>query len=226
LGKTIRDMLQAWSKLTRRVKWRNAITGWSRTVEITRGKDGLAHPHIHALIQVPASYFWRDSVTYISHETMVGMWQACLGVDYAPSVDIRAVARGKLSGAIAEVSKYLAKGYDVDGLSDDDFARYVAAIKGVRVWACGGNLKLVAGGEEEDVDAELVHADGEETHETCRCCGGKLHEVRETWDNVGKRYAVVDDVLGRERWSGPPVGTVVKNIYVGGDMYVYQGQSA
>ena len=208
-------MMQAWSKLTRRVAWKNAVTGWCRTLEITRGKDGNAHPHFHAIIQVSPSYFEKESPLYISHTDFMKTWRDCLCVDYDPRVDIRAITRGKMAGAIAETSKYLAKGYDVDGLNDQDFKAYVNAINGVRVWGCGGNFKIT----EEEVEEELLHADDEEKHETCNRCGGELLETQEIWDTVAGKYVYDDE--SRYNLNGyASSGINVTNIYVKGDFFI------
>ncbi|MDI5424891.1 ROK family protein, partial [Salmonella enterica subsp. enterica serovar Kentucky] len=31
------------------------VQGWIRTTEVTRGRDGSAHPHFHTLMMVPPS---------------------------------------------------------------------------------------------------------------------------------------------------------------------------
>ena len=56
----LRDALQhmnkSWQRLIKRKEFK-AVQGWIRTTEITRGKDGSAHPHFHILLMVPPSWF-------------------------------------------------------------------------------------------------------------------------------------------------------------------------
>lgn len=191
LRENIARMMEGWKKLSRRVAFRRAVLGWTRTFEVTRGRDGRAHPHFHVLLEVPPEYFEKDGPLYLEHDALVRLWAQCLAVDYSPSVDIRAVKWGKVGGAIAEVTKYLAKGVDIEGLDDTDFAAYADAIAGVRAWACGGSFREAD--EEMEAD-ELLHTEsqGEEHDPRCDCplCGRELLEVLETWDDTVKSYVI------------------------------------
>lgn len=189
LRENIARMMEGWKKLSRRVAFRRAVLGWARTFEITRGKDGKAHPHFHVLLEVPPEYFEKDGPLYLEHDALVRLWARCLGVDYSPSIDVRAVRRGKVGGAIAEVTKYLAKGSDVEGLSDEEFAAYASAVAGVRAWACGGSFREADAEMEAD---ELLHVESGEHGPRCDCplCGRELIEILETWDDTIKAYVV------------------------------------
>lgn len=190
LRENIAQMMDGWKKLSRRVAFRRAVLGWARTFEVTRGHDGKAHPHLHVLLEVPPEYFEKGGPLYLEHDALVHLWARCLGVDYSPSVDIRAVRRGKVGGAIAEVTKYLAKGSDVEGLSDEEFEAYASAIAGVRAWACGGSFREADAEMEAD---ELLHVESGGEHDPqcdCPLCGQKLIEVVETWDDIMKAYVV------------------------------------
>ena len=48
----------------------------------------MAHPHFHALLLVQSNYF---TTNYIKQNDWVEMWQKALRVDYAPSVNVKAV---------------------------------------------------------------------------------------------------------------------------------------
>lgn len=184
-------MMEGWKKLSRRAAFRRAVLGWARTFEVTRGRDGKAHPHLHVLLEVPPEYFEKDGPLYLEHDAFVRLWAQCLGVDYAPSVDIRAVRRGKIGGAIAEVTKYLAKGSDIEGLDDAEFSAYADAIAGVRAWGCGGFFRKADAEMEAE---ELLHVEGQDKEHGPRCdcplCGQKLVEVLETWDDTMKAYVM------------------------------------
>jgi hypothetical protein len=74
-----------------------------------------AHPHIHSLLMVPASYFGRK---YIKQTEWQQQWAAALGLDYAPVVDVRKttskegspVLADAASDALMEAAKYITKG--------------------------------------------------------------------------------------------------------------------
>lgn len=214
LQETIAQMMEGWKKLSRRVAFRRAVLGWARTFEVTRGKDGKAHPHFHVLLEVPREYFNRDGALYLEHDALVRLWARCLGVDYAPSVDVRAVRRGKINGAIAKVTKYLAKGSDVEGLDDEEFDAYTSAVAGVRAWGCGGSFREADAEIKAD---ELLHVESEKgEHDSwcdCPLCGRKLLEILETWDDTMKAYVVTCEHTHEWEeyappWAGPTVYVV------------------
>lgn len=86
LRQTIRDMNLAWDRLTKRKQW--PAFGFVRSLEITRGKDGTAHPHFHCLLAVKPSYFGKN---YLSTAKWASMWQEALRIDYTPICDVRTV---------------------------------------------------------------------------------------------------------------------------------------
>ena len=216
LRENIARMMDGWKKLSRRVAFKRAVLGWARTFEVTRGRDGKAHPHLHVLLEVPPEYFAKDGRLYLEHDALVRLWARCLGVDYFPSVDIRAVRRGKVGGAIAEVTKYLAKGSDVEGLSDAEFEAYASAIAGVRAWACGGSFREADAEMEAD---ELLHVESGEHDPRCDCplCGRELAEVVETWDDTIKAYVVTREYAHEwEDYASPRSGPTVYIVNNGG----------
>lgn len=218
LQETIAQMMEGWKKLSRRVAFRRAVLGWARTFEVTRGKDGKAHPHFHVLLEVPREYFNRDGALYLEHDALVRLWARCLGVDYAPSVDVRAVRRGKINGAIAEVTKYLAKGSDVEGLDDEEFDAYTSTVAGVRAWGCGGSFREADAEIKAD---ELLHVESEKgEHDSwcdCPLCGRKLLEILETWDDTMKAYVVTCEHTHEwEEYAPPRAGPTVYVVNNGG----------
>lgn len=191
LNENLRALLKAWGKLSRRVKFTRAVKGWVRTLEITRGKDGKAHPHLHILLQVAPEYFSKDTGVWLEHEELVRLWGRCLNVDYLPSVDIRAVKGKEIGKAILEVTKYLSKSIQIEGLSDVEFLDYVEAVSGVRAWAAGGTMREA---DHEIREEELLHfEEKQEERHTCPLCGQELVEMCEIWDNVLGSYDVLPD---------------------------------
>lgn len=186
LGEYLKRMLAAWTKLQRRSRFKAAFPGWVRTVEITHGKNGLAHPHLHILLETNAHYFDKQSDLWISHQEFVEMWRKCLAVEYNPTVDIRAVKN--IGGAVAEVTKYIAKDVQIDGLCDTDFLCYAEAIAGVRTWAAGGTMRAM---NEEIADEELLKVEGtdrEDDKYVCPICGRMMIEEEDAWSNIERCY--------------------------------------
>lgn len=87
LRKTIDLMNKSWLKLIKRKLF--PARGWVKAVEITKSKNGLAHPHFHCILIVPSNYFKGKG--YLSKDKWIKIWQQSLKVDYEPSVDIRKV---------------------------------------------------------------------------------------------------------------------------------------
>lgn len=78
-------------KRLKRLKTFPAI-GWLKSTEVTRGKDGSAHPHFHCLLLVRPSYFGTN---YLKQSEWVNMWRRCLQIDYNPILDVQAVKKGQ-----------------------------------------------------------------------------------------------------------------------------------
>lgn len=166
LGAAITRILQAWSRMmnksNRRKPWR-VTAGWFRSLEITYNPDTAEwHPHIHAILLVPADYF-TDADKYIDHDAWVAEWRRALRADYDPSVDVRTI-KAERAHAVAEVSKYAVKPGewvnldDVDG-TDERVGLLAVELKGRRLTAFGGVMKEArAALKQEDAEtADLVH---------------------------------------------------------------------
>jgi len=108
------EMHKAWVRLLTRKELK--IHGWIRATEVTRADDDKAHPHYHALLMVPSSYFGSN---YITQDRWKELWAKSLKASYDPIVDVRAVKpkKGGLKGseaqtvlsAMCEVIKYAVK---------------------------------------------------------------------------------------------------------------------
>lgn len=113
--------------------------GWLRSTEVTRGKDGSAHPHFHCLLMVPPGYFAGHN--YLRQSTWVAMWRKAMRLDYDPIMDIRAIKEGKQPmGLIPEILKYCTKESDL--VADRDWLiEYTKQMHKMRCVATGGVLK-------------------------------------------------------------------------------------
>lgn len=117
LSSRISDMLQSWYAIMHDLKsHKKYLAGYARTVEITVGRDGSYHPHIHALLLLEnsapkemtrARYWGRLWMKYMNTERYQhGIMPIC---DIRP---IKANVRKHISSeaaAAAEVAKYVTK---------------------------------------------------------------------------------------------------------------------
>ena len=166
LRKTLTWMNTAWGRLVKRKNF--PALGFIKSVEVTRGVDGTAHPHFHCLMLVPAGYFSKG---YIPQAEWVSLWQSCLKADYAPVVDVRVVKskKGTLKGAsessgdamtraICETLKYSVKPADL--LADPQWLdELTKQLQKTRAISIGGCLKEFFS---EDDPEDLINSDIED----------------------------------------------------------------
>ena len=180
LRQTIRDMNKGWQRLIQRKDW--LALGWIRGVEVTRGQDGSAHPHFHALLMLPSSYF--SGQAYIPTREWVQLWRQAMRLDYDPVCHIRMVKAKVLAettpegtdgrllavqSAVSEVAKYATKATDLLEGGPEWLAEYVEQVRSLKFLTSGGVLKGIfidqrpeqedlvhVGGDEEDVDGAVV----------------------------------------------------------------------
>lgn len=164
LGALLTQMNVAFKRMEKRKEFA-PVQGWIRTTEVTRGKDGSAHPHFHCLLMVPAS--WFSGVAYVKQSRWVELWQSCLRAEYAPNVDIRTVksktgapvsnVAEQLQNSVAETLKYSVKPED---MTDDPawFLELTRQVHRRRFIATGGSLKDVLKLAQES-NEDLVIAD-------------------------------------------------------------------
>lgn len=183
LRSTLSLMGRAWDRLTKLRCWPGL--GWVRSVEITRGRHGSAHPHYHCLLMVRPMYFGGG---YIHQREWSLLWQQCLRSNYTPVVDVRVVvpdhklARRKtlgpcdIWGAVVEILKYSVKPSDM--VKDHKwFLTLVDQVWKTKAVVIGGVFKkYLREREPEDLTAEP----GEESPEAVaeRLYFGWKQEVR------------------------------------------------
>ena len=109
LRSTLDHMNKSFIRLTKLKDWPGV--GWIKSVEVTRGKDGNAHPHIHCLLMVAPGYFGPN---YLSQAKWVDLWQKSLRIDYKPQTHVRAIAKDQDPMVIIpEILKYQVKESDL-----------------------------------------------------------------------------------------------------------------
>lgn len=161
LRETLHRMREGWHRLTKRKEF-GIVQGWIRSTEVTQGEDGAmrAHPHFHALLFVPPSYFKKD---YIKHEKWVALWQDAARLDYAPVVDVQAVKA--LEGGLMEVIKtaaYSVKASEMEA-APEWFLEYHRQTHKLRFFATGGIIKKHLTIDEEPADDITEETEGTET---------------------------------------------------------------
>lgn len=166
LRATLKDMNASWHRLVKRKEF-SPVLGWVRTTEVTRGKDGSAHPHFHTLMMVPSSMLAGKH--YVKQARWAELWQECARLDYSPMVDVRAV-KARVPGteddplagiraAAAETLKYAVKPSDM--VADPEwFLEMTRQLHKMRFVATGGLLKDVLRVEDE-TEEEMIQGDAE-----------------------------------------------------------------
>lgn len=160
LKSTIQKMNQAFKKMIKREHFIKYNLGFVKTTEITRGKDGTAHPHFHVLLLMNSSYF---KYGYLKHDQWRDLWADVLNVDYVPVVDIRTVKLDKsktkeeaLSNAVAETLKYAVKPSDM--VQDREwFLEMTRQVFKMRFVSTGGILKDLFKDEATEKDLLLLN---------------------------------------------------------------------
>jgi plasmid rolling circle replication initiator protein Rep len=147
----IDEMHRSWNRLRQRSFFPTKF--WFRRTEVTvRTPEAGSlnaptfHPHIHAVLFVPAGYF---SHGYVKQTEWQKQWMDAARLDYAPVVDVRrASARSSPGGATIdqsrsaalEASKYATKATDLIAMGSV-LGTYHWAVKGLRLSAASTSLK-------------------------------------------------------------------------------------
>ena len=157
LRETLGLMNDAFKRMTK-LKAFPAI-GWLKSVEVTRGKDGSAHPHFHCLLMVPSGYFSGQS--YLKQAEWVAMWRKCLRLDYDPVLDVQAIKKGSQPmQLVPELLKYCTKESDMT-VEREWLLELTRQMHKLRAIATGGVLKEYLKALEDEPE-DLIHVDGEE----------------------------------------------------------------
>jgi len=185
----IQNMNKCWRNFVRRKDIKKILLGHIRATEVTRANDGKAHPHFHCMLMVPNDFFKKK---YIKQSEWAKMWKECLGVDYTPIVDVRAIKNTKIDcellnttiadelyQGVLETIKYSTKSKDL--LIDEAWLlEFTNQVKNLRFIDTGGALKNVFKIEKE-TDKDLALADtGGQADDGTRIVFG--------WERKEKKY--------------------------------------
>ena len=159
LRETVLEMNKSFRRLTRCKRW--AFEGWIKSLEVTRGKDGSAHPHFHCLLMVSHVYFKRS---YISYQEWCDLWQRAARLDYKPQIHVRAVAKDRdPTILIPEILKYSVKESDLYK-SKEFLLGITEQLYKMRLISVGGGLRSYMNKLEEDPE-DLIGKDEENENE-------------------------------------------------------------
>jgi plasmid rolling circle replication initiator protein Rep len=178
LKETLKAMNKGFQRLSQ-LKTFPAI-GWLRSTEVTKGRDGNAHPHFHCLLLVPRSYFGRN---YIKQSEWVALWRKSMRLDYDPVLDVQAVREGSQPmELVPELLKYCVKESDL--VSDREwFLELTRQMHKMRAIATGGVLKEYLKELEEEPEDLIGEGESGETDYAALYFGWKRRE---------KKYRLVD----------------------------------
>lgn len=191
LGDLIDDLQHGFNKLIHYKRFRSAVYGYFRALEVTRNKDinsnsyGTYHPHFHCILAVRKKYFKKKE--YISHDEWLEMWRKAMKNPAITQVDVRRV-RPKdlpageetakmlsdklisLKSGVAEVAKYTVKASDYiyehnPKLTDEVVLTMSEALRGRRLCAFGGVFEDIRKQLQlDDVeDGDLIHVGDDES---------------------------------------------------------------
>lgn len=149
LKESIRAMLKAWTKLTKR-KIFMPVTHWTRAVEVTQGKrniKGDTHPHLHCILVTNTDELPEN---WVNNSKWSAEWRNLLKLDYDPQVDIRPIQQ--TGGAIREVLKYSVKP-DANTAISGWLEKVALAIDGIRMLGVSKSLN--------DIDDDIGEVQGE-----------------------------------------------------------------
>ena len=153
----IDDMMSAWNKFAGYKRFKNAVLGWYRTLEITHNVNKYSksfdtfHPHFHCILAVPKDFYFDPTNynLYIDQSEWLAMWQKAMNDNSITQVDVRKVRARQnqdIIGAICEVSKYTVKTGDYIVPSDwvltiNTILTFTEALAYRRLVAFGGVMK-------------------------------------------------------------------------------------
>jgi plasmid rolling circle replication initiator protein Rep len=212
LGETIKGMLKGFKRFFEKTRFKNAVRGWFRAVEVTYNEEADSyHPHFHVLLMVSKHYFEQGRGLYISRDEWLKMWQQSMKDQSITQVDIRRVKKKKSSSkviesVVAEVAKYATKpGSYIKKNDKGEFIANPKAVQGLRVGlknkrlhGFGGTFKEIRKRLKlEDIEkADLIKVSGEEQECKCDICQSTLLDELYTWVPGAKNYVRAKSLEG------------------------------
>ena len=179
LAESVKRLMAAFRKLVRRGFWIEYFRGGMWSVEVTKGKDGLYHTHLH-LLAFRSKFF---DITLLRSE-----WQAVTGdsvnLNLKPILETAAVA-----GGLREVLKYISKPLDIERFTADNLRDFLK-IKNMRFFGTFGEFRKFCAefepAEDEAGDLSELVSMTRDLVEGCACprCESPLFELRMSDDEL------------------------------------------
>jgi len=196
LRETINAMQAGLRLMTKRRAWVRWVDGWARSTEVTySSKQKNMHPHIHVLLHFKPGY---DK--HIAQHEFTEMWQACLGIDYKPIVDIRRCYERtptttefwkRTLGVALEGLKYATKPASLKAMPDPVLFEYARQLARLRLVAYGGSIKQglkVLGLTKHAEESGESGTEGAMIAECPKCASAALVNVILEWSEAGGEY--------------------------------------
>jgi plasmid rolling circle replication initiator protein Rep len=179
LRETLQHMNRSFQRLSQLKAW--PAVGWLRSTEVTRGKDGSAHPHFHCLLMVRPGYFGKN---YIKQDEWVGMWRKSMRLNYDPVLDVQAVKKGEQPmQLVPELLKYCTKESDL--VADREwFLELTRQMQKMKCVTTGGVLKEYL--KELEEEPEDLIGEGDELEPIDKA------SLYFEWRRQHKKYRLVD----------------------------------
>ena len=183
LRENILHLNKSFGRMARRNHF--PAVGYIKTVEVTCGRKGDAHPHLHILMMVKPSFF---SHGYVKKKEWCSWWKQAAKVDYTPIIDVQAIkAKDSPLGLLAEVVKYQTKPNDLIFSDRRWFLEYTRQIYGTKAFALGGIFKdYFKDMEKEETTDELIGSDDD-----CQDMSDE-GELYFGWRRSQKKYRMID----------------------------------
>lgn len=193
LSSVLDDMFYGFRLFSNFKAFKQSIEGFYRGLEVTYNKlSDTYHPHFHCLLAVKPSYF--SGLDYISQAEFQEMWRNAMKLDYAPSVDVRAV-KGNTLKAVCEISKYTVKDVDYIKQQNTHFSAEILyfldrALTGRRLISFGGIFKKIHKelNLQDEMDGDLVDT-GQEDFKAME----KVVQQTYIWNTGFNNYVLADE---------------------------------
>jgi hypothetical protein len=141
LGECVDALHRAFRKLRKSDAWKQCVRGGCFVIEVTRGASNT-HWHVHAHVLVDGEYF--------PHAMLHDAWSVAVGK--ASRVEIKALHDRE--GAVAYLTKYLAKGTAPNSWTHAEICEFALQMKGRRVVGTFGTWhKTKTDGLDDEVPA-------------------------------------------------------------------------
>lgn len=151
LRKTINKINGAFKKWTQEEYW--VGSGWIKSLEVTRGESGEAHPHLHILILSKSNYFGRN---YINQQQWRNLWGKYMQLNYDPWVHISAVKPEQIEKTIPEIAKYQCKPQELIDKNGEWLFDLHYQLKGSRAIAVGGALREFFPSRKKEEEEDMI----------------------------------------------------------------------